>query len=436
MLASATGRDKVLRELLNLKADVSVVDHWDRSPLLHACTNAFLTAATYLIAANAPKNDGSLHEASKNLDIDIATLLVSKGHDPEHPSLHHKGRSALGELCVNASSISSPDERTRLRKLMRLLIDNGSSANLQIRGKSVVFLALDNGIDPLMVTKALLDTEAYRALNDPEHIYKDKGSGLCYSAISYVEHGMYSTSPQKKCELIQLLEDKRCQPCYYSEMDIQPDDAIGMPEAQKRRFDFEVEHKLRQRLDDEAADRALQREQAGHAQRIRQKRELEAEALQLQHTKHAVSIQQERELGQERRSEISQTYAQQAQLEQGAHTLKLQRLEETKDVQLRADQDRHNLLLTQDRNQAVQRRQIMDNQNAADLEHGNKIILQQQAALDARINAEHKALLGREKIDQRMLNSRMENMRESERIASRIASRSQQNTILGLPEPD
>jgi hypothetical protein len=118
---------------------------------------------------------------------------------------------------------------------------------------------LDNATDAYTVTKALLDTELYTILNDPENIYHDKASGLCYSPISYVEHNRSAAGSQaQKDDLIRLLEDKRCIPRYYSYAGEQPANAIGMPEAQKRRFDIDLEHQLILRRAREAEDQAVQ----------------------------------------------------------------------------------------------------------------------------------------------------------------------------------
>jgi hypothetical protein len=118
---------------------------------------------------------------------------------------------------------------------------------------------LDNATDAYTVTKALLDTELYTILNDPENIYHDKASGLCYSPISYVEHDRSAAGSQvQKDDLIRLLEDKRCIPRYYSYSGEQPADAIGMPEAQKRRFDIDLEHQLILRRAREAEEQAVQ----------------------------------------------------------------------------------------------------------------------------------------------------------------------------------
>jgi hypothetical protein len=122
-----------------------------------------------------------------------------------------------------------------------------------------VFLAFDNATDAYTVARALLDTEVYTTLNDPENIYHDKASGLCYSLISYVEHDRSAAGSQvQKDNLIRLLEDKRCIPRYYSYAGDQPAHAIGMPEAQKRRFDIDLEHRLNLRRAREAEEQAVQ----------------------------------------------------------------------------------------------------------------------------------------------------------------------------------
>ena len=147
-----------------------------------------------------------------------------------------------------------------------------------------------------------------------------------------------------------------------------------------------------------------------------------------------MSIQQQRELDQERHTALTEQYSIQAQMEQTAHTLKLQRLEETEQVQRRADTQRHQLLIQQEQNQAVVRRQITDNQYSADLEHGRNLIMQQQTALEARLNAEQRALLEREAVDKRVHERRISLLRENERVQQRLAT--QRNPAIGWVDPD
>ena len=79
-----------------------------------------------LLLADAPKIEGSLHEAASNLHVDHVRLLLAHGHDPEIPSPHHGGRSALGEVCMNTNDILPPEGqgRNQLRKMIRLHLDH------------------------------------------------------------------------------------------------------------------------------------------------------------------------------------------------------------------------------------------------------------------------------------------------------------------------
>jgi hypothetical protein len=147
-----------------------------------------------------------------------------------------------------------------------------------------------------------------------------------------------------------------------------------------------------------------------------------------------LSIQQQRELDQERHTALIEQYSIQAQMEQTAHTLKLQRLEETKQVQGRADTQRHQLLIQQEQNQAVVRRRITDNQYSADLEHGRNLIMQQQMALEARLNAEQRGLLEREAVDKRVYERRISLLRENERVQQRLTT--QRNPAIDWVGPD
>jgi hypothetical protein len=122
-LAAREGREEVVTDLMRQNIDASVIDTLDHTPLFYACGNPIAGIVSQLVLADVAKNEGSLHEGASNLHVDHVRLLLAHGHDPEFPSPHHGGRSALGEVCMNASDILSPDGRNRLRKMIRLLLD-------------------------------------------------------------------------------------------------------------------------------------------------------------------------------------------------------------------------------------------------------------------------------------------------------------------------
>jgi ankyrin repeat protein len=123
-LAAREGREEVVADLIQRDVDTSVIDTLDRTPLFYACGTPIAGIVSRLVLENVPKNEGSLHEAASNLHVDHVVLLLAHGHDPEFPSPHHGGRSALGEVCMNANDILSPEGRNRLRKMIRLLLDH------------------------------------------------------------------------------------------------------------------------------------------------------------------------------------------------------------------------------------------------------------------------------------------------------------------------
>lgn len=398
--------------------------------------NSSTRIAQILHSKKVGRDDGSLHEAAKNLNIEIVILLINRGHKPDAPSVHHGGRSTLGEVCLNAQNISSVEERNKLRGLIKLLLEENSNPKIHDRQKSTIFLALDNATDPHSMTKTLLDTEIYTTLNDMEHVYYDVDSGLCYSPLSYVEHEMYAKSPNQKAQLVRLLQGKRCRQSFYSKAGKQPLNAIGMPDAAQQEFDREVEHRSRLRREQEAEDQRLQQLQKSHSMSILRHRESVTDALQLQGEKHSAAVQQYADLHNQKLAAARAEYRNQAQLEQSSHTIRLQRLDETEQRQLSADGTRHLNRIDQEKDLALIRRNIKDEDNAADLEHGGKLILQQDAALRSRIDLEHQAMLNRESVNNRMLKSQMDILREQARIQSNIAANEKSQKAIGWDELD
>lgn len=58
---------------------------------------------TSLLAAEPARDDGSLHNAARDLNYAAVKILVQSGHDADFPSPLHEGRSALGEICLHGS---------------------------------------------------------------------------------------------------------------------------------------------------------------------------------------------------------------------------------------------------------------------------------------------------------------------------------------------
>lgn len=186
-VAASEGRADVVTSLLEHGADASIRDKSDRSALFYASSSS-VTSIVETLAPHSQKNDGSLHEAARMLQIENVSMLIGSGHTPCFASRLHGGRDALGEFCLN-TELSNGIQRSKARRLLRLLLDNGARPNFKARNeRSAVILALDNARDPLGVTEVLVETEVWEQLNDDKHMFYDAKKGLWYSPLSYVEH--------------------------------------------------------------------------------------------------------------------------------------------------------------------------------------------------------------------------------------------------------
>ena len=200
-IAAREGRADIINALLEHGADASIRDKRNRSALFYASSGSVVSVVEAL-APHALKNDGSLHEATRNLQLDAASTLVKFGHAPSFASRLHGGRDALGELCCNGE-LETSIQRSTARRLLRLLLDNGARPTFKARNeRSSVILALDNPYNPLTMADILLETEVWEQLNDEKHMFCDTAKGLWYSPLSYVEHISSPARTTRKEELL------------------------------------------------------------------------------------------------------------------------------------------------------------------------------------------------------------------------------------------
>ncbi|KAF1997746.1 hypothetical protein P154DRAFT_622282 [Amniculicola lignicola CBS 123094] len=376
-LAAREGRQDIVQELLNKGADPSIRDKWNRSALFFASSTSVASIAE-LLSAHALKDDGSLHEAARCLQLDIARTLVSQGHHPNFPSRLHHGRNALGELCLNADA-SNGAQRTKLRQLIRLFLDSGASAKFKARNeKSAVLLALDNVHNPLEVTEALLETELWEDLNDEKHMYHDP-SGLWFSPIKYVELMPDHSRARQKKDLIELLQDKGCEPKYYSEHAEQPAGAVGMPAPIARLADRQKEHQLSLKLAKEVSEHTRMLEETSHRDVLRRKQE-----------------QQDAEM-----ASAAIVQSQWQTLEQSKHEFEMQRVRSAERMKRSEKVAWHNLQLEQERDFASQRAQIDERKASMTYAQEEQLRMARQAELEHRAGLEKKALTEKEQMFER-----------------------------------
>jgi ankyrin repeat protein len=373
-LAAREGRHDIVLALLERGSDADARDVWNKSALFYASASVSGEAVVRVLAKRSLGNDGSLHEAARNLNIDVARVLVECGHDPNFPSRLHGGRNALGELCLNATVTSAP-QRPRLRQLLRLLLSHGANPKFRARNeKSAIILALDNAYSALPTTEALLETEVWQDLNDPAHAYRDPSSGLHYSPYSYVELVPSPSRAPIRLQLLDLLRDKACLPVYYSESPIQPIGATGIPPRIAQLVDKQKEHELALRHEREKFEHTRTIEETSHKDILRRKRESQdAEiAAQTKAASHWTALEQQK------------------------HDFEVYRVREAEKMKRGERVAWHSLVTEQERDAATKRQVLEDRKMGAAMAAESKMIEQRKQEVEHRAGLERRMLKEKE----------------------------------------
>lgn len=384
IIAAMSRRHAVLRELIELGVDVSFRDGKKHSPLFYASRNGDLEAVKLLVQAQARPDDGSLHEAAREAYPEVVSYLLSHGHHVNFPSSQHSnegcGRTALEELCIKGTP-DGDEWETRVHRTIELLLPVSFESMAKSEGKSFLHLALDNE-HGLEVTEALLEfAPVWERINDTIHQYQD-ADGIVYSPTKYVQH-FYEGSDAMRNKLIQLLKGKKCEDRMYCPVGEQPNGAVGLPESiatavnreknanwelteELKRQDLRAAHQRNVRTQDHRHSLQLSTERHEHSRQ--QARADEALALQFTQQRHTRAIAHQRELNQERQNALREE-----------NQLRLQNTQE----------------------ESVQRKAITESEQATELEHRKALIVQEQAAAEARIGLDRQLMLDRERAMQR-----------------------------------
>lgn len=227
LVAASSGRPEVVRMLLERGAAISAPNHKGHTPLFLATRAGDHETMRILINAGAVINDGSLHEAARELDTVATALLMVNGHDPNFASLLHYGRTALAELCLYSSA--SPKDYGRLHDTIRLLIANQADFTVRVQEKPLIFHAMDNSDAGVEMTRFILSNWLWEGINDDSCLYyKD---GFIYSPLAYVSKGLCQTLEPDV--LLQILKDNGCKYVYYQEdkvnLAVASQDMVGNP---------------------------------------------------------------------------------------------------------------------------------------------------------------------------------------------------------------
>ncbi|KAK3324283.1 hypothetical protein B0T19DRAFT_443702 [Cercophora scortea] len=230
MLAIQNRRPDLVKELILSGAEVDVTDVTGNSPMTMATKiggDLGTSMMSSILAADPSTNDGSLHNSARELNLQALKVLLDFGHDADFPSPLHNGRSALGELCLNAAHAGplSPLQEKSMVKAMALLIERGSDLTIQSDGKSVLLLALHSA-DPLPTTRAILKAGMWKHINSRDNFFTD--GTYTYSASQYAARVLPPSDVQS--QLLQLLKDNRAIDVYYANDGPQPEGAVNLPE--------------------------------------------------------------------------------------------------------------------------------------------------------------------------------------------------------------
>jgi ankyrin repeat protein len=100
MLAAKAQRHDVVGLLRKANANPLHRDYHEETALLFAPRAGDLASVKSLIKAKSNTDDGSLHEASRNLLHDVLAALLKGKHNANCPShtKRHNGRTAIQEL--------------------------------------------------------------------------------------------------------------------------------------------------------------------------------------------------------------------------------------------------------------------------------------------------------------------------------------------------
>lgn len=367
LIATMERTPDMVLTLIEHGADVSVCDMYGRTPLLYASKRGQVTTMRHLLNANAGVDDGSIHEAARELDSEGVKLLIDYGHDPNFPSMAHDGRSALAELCLKAPA-DSATSFGKLRQTIDILVAGKAELTSDKGHKPLLMHALDNATGCTNVTKALLASGLWRCINDEKNLYSQ--DGLVFSSTMYLTKGLQKSSKDYVPALLHILKANGCKDVFYKQDGPQPPDMVGAPQ------DILEEERRRK-----ARERRLQEQDEEH--QLALKREIEAaeqRRLVLKNT-HSLRIQQDREVAENRDTATT-----------NAATLQL-RLDATAAAQRQRIADQQRTAELQQQNKLYQAQlETSKEQRRIHLEFEKSTAAIQKGVFDARVQSESRRL--------------------------------------------
>ncbi|KAI1210123.1 uncharacterized protein F4807DRAFT_423888 [Annulohypoxylon truncatum] len=276
ILAAKNSRGDIVKKLLEAKADSRSHDRFDKAALFYASQVGNIDAVKALLKTEFRLNDGSLHEAARNLHRDCVAALIKAKYDPNFRSsrVEYNGRNALQEMVYRCDGLQKvPDMEATI-----LALEKGGANPLEKwRGKTALFLALSNP-RPYHITQAFLNIGKWCESNNPKNVIEElhpgTGEKFYLSPTVWLRRTAYEINAGINAQLERLLKTMGCEDRYFAPLGSeQPDGAVGLPDdiakEVKRRKDeldkyykseFEHQTKIRRHYEEEEAQHELWKE--------------------------------------------------------------------------------------------------------------------------------------------------------------------------------
>lgn len=243
----------MIAKLLAAKAYPGWKNSFGHSALLYASVNGDLNSVNIILKSKPPKDDGSVHEATRQLYGGVVEALLKVGHDPDFTSTRHGGRTPLGELCLFGNATENPNG---LERVLNALVKQKVDPLKKWRKKTMLFLVLDNVIDAVPMLEKLLERLFNKIINHKANLAEE--DGYIYSATMYIKKGLLQAPEGHGEKLLELLEDHGAEDRYYAvKADYeQPSDAVNMPSSLVKIHEEKMIRlrKIREREEDFDAD--------------------------------------------------------------------------------------------------------------------------------------------------------------------------------------
>ncbi|KAI5925143.1 ankyrin repeat-containing domain protein [Camillea tinctor] len=313
ILAAKNSRGDIVKKLLEAKADSRSHDHFDKAALFYASQVGDSEAVKALLKTESRLNDGSLHEAARNLHRDCVAALIKAKYDPNFRSSRdeYDGRNALEELAYRCDGSQKVAD---IKATFWALEKGGADPLEKWRGKTTLFLALSNP-QPYHITQAFLNMGKWCERNNPKNVFEEldpeTGTRLYSSPTVYLRRTTNKSNMATNTQLERLLKTVGCEDRYFATLGSeQPDCAVGLPDdiakEVKRRKDeqdkysgSEIDHQTKMR-------RHYEEEQAQHELWRAQQSEKTAQNIDQSATIHRNQLHQNMQMSQQRRDALAQ----------------------------------------------------------------------------------------------------------------------------------